>query len=155
MLRKQLKKILDFGGLTISRKNEPNENLDMYRRLYSKESLLEKRFYNIGAGSFSHSCWTNVDNVSEWYKHNTDKTLKGINYDLFSLQALPIESNSAELIYTSHVIEYVNNEAVQNIFNKAYRVLKSEGLIRIVAPDAELQYKAYINNDRAYFYWLD
>jgi predicted SAM-dependent methyltransferase len=127
----------------------------MYNRLFSKESILEKRFYNIGAGGFKHSCWTNVDSVSEWYQHNTEKTLQGINYDLFSLQPLPVESNSAELIYTSHVIEHVNNEAVQNLFNEAYRILKQGALIRIVTPDAELQYKAYVSNDRDYFYWLD
>ncbi len=155
MITHALKKIFDLAGLQISRKAVKNENLEMYNRIYSEDSVRNKRFYNVGAGAFNHSCWTNVDFVSEWYNDNTKNTLGGINYDLFSCQPIPVETGSAEVVYTSHTIEHVNDEAVQNLFNEACRMLKSGGFFRIATPDIDIEYRAYVENDRDYFYWID
>lgn len=35
--------------------------------LYNAADRAERPFYNIGAGSFFHPCWTNIDFVSDWY----------------------------------------------------------------------------------------
>lgn len=126
----------------------------LYERLYPEESLRSRRFYNIGAGSFYHPYWTNVDYLSDWYAFNREQTLSGIQYDLFSLEPLPVESNSAEIVYTSHTIEHVNDAAVQNMFNEAYRILKPGGIFRVTAPDIDLEYRAYRENDRDFFFWI-
>ena len=41
----------------------PLQDLDLYRRLYSADSVDRKRFYNVGAGGFRHPAWTNVDEL--------------------------------------------------------------------------------------------
>ncbi|MFO7559260.1 MAG: methyltransferase domain-containing protein [Desulfobacterales bacterium] len=137
------------------RKIDRAYNIELYSSMYSKDSVKKKNFYNIGAGGFSHPCWTNVDYDSQWYKSNRSKTLQGIQYDLFSLDPLPIESESAEIVYSSHSVEHVNDEAAQNIFNESYRILKPAGYIRIVTPNIDLEYRAYKEDDREFFFWID
>ena len=110
-----------------------------------------KRFYNIGAGSFSHPYWTNLDHGSEWYKNSQKNAF--VEYDLMSLEPFPLESSTAEIIYSSHTIEHVNDEAIRNMFQESYRILKPGGCIRITAPDAWLIFQAYKNNDIGFFYW--
>ncbi len=155
MINGMIKKIFGAVGLTVGRKIAVDYKLWLYKKLYSEESIRKKRFYNIGAGAFYHPCWTNIDHLSRWYEMNIANTFKGIDYDLFSLESIPVESDAAEIIYTSHTIEHVNNEAVQNLFNESFRMLKKGGIIRIVTPDIDLSYRAYKENDRDFYYWID
>jgi len=141
-------------GYEIHKKARPRINLSLYLRLYGEEPVRGRRFYNIGAGSFRHPAWTNVDHFSEWYA----PALRGgrmIDWDLMSLTPLPVESNSAEAVYTSHTIEHVTNEADAYMFREAHRTLKRGAHFRIVAPDVELIYGAYQRGDADFLYWID
>lgn len=129
-------------------------SIEAYARNFSAESLARKRFYNLGAGSFRHPYWTNIDLVSDWYSAQQDQR-NLINYDLFALKPLPIETNSAEVFYTSHTVEHVNDAAVQNAFNEVHRALKPGGIFRITTPDTDLYYRAWRRNDVDFFYWID
>ncbi len=155
MMQQLIKKMAAAMGFQIQKAPKTDYRLSLYQDYYPMESLKERRFYNIGAGSFYHPYWTNVDHISAWYAANTEHTLKGINYDLFELKPLPVADHSAELIYTSHTLEHVNNEAVQNVLNESYRILKKGGRIRIITPDINLSYRAYQDNDRSFFFWID
>ncbi len=150
-----IKKAVNSIGYDICKLSVTKQQTDLYSNLYSKDSLNNKKFYNIGAGSFSHQFWTNVDYESEWYSSNRSNTLKGISYDLFSLEPLPIDNDSAEVVYSSHTIEHINNAAAQNMFNESYRILKPNGFFRVTTPNIDLEYRAYQQNDRNYFYWID
>ena len=153
MITKILSKFIQFFGFEIKKKHTLKE-LQLYHELFPKESITNKRFYNIGAGTFNHPYWTNVDVYNEWYSYKL-KNRKFLNYNLFSLEKLPIPDNSAEIVYSSHTIEHVNDEAAQNLFNEAYRVLRPGGIFRFSTPNIDLEYRAYKNNDRHYFYWID
>jgi predicted SAM-dependent methyltransferase len=126
---------------------------EIYKKYYPKESIDNKRFYNIGAGSFYHPCWTNIDNQSEWYDEIFGVNSEMLEHDLFLHEKLPVDDNSAELIYFSHILEHLNNESVQYILNESYRILKPGGIVRIVAPDIDLEYAAWSSGDRSFFYW--
>ncbi|MEO5572433.1 MAG: methyltransferase domain-containing protein [Bacteroidia bacterium] len=154
MISAFIKRILSNSGYQLS-KIDGSSDTDHYIRLHGEESVRTKSFYNIGAGSFFHPCWTNVDHYTNNNYFKDNGQVKGINYDLFSLQPLPLPNVSASLIYTSHTIEHVNNEATQNIFNEAFRALKKDGMLRIVTPNIDIEYRAWRENDRAYFFWLD
>lgn len=134
--------------------NKADMDLHRYKSIYPLESINNKRFYNIGAGKFNHPCWTNIDYDSEWYAGNRSHTLNGIQYDLLSLEPLPIEDGIAEAVYTSHTVEHITNSAAQNMFNEAYRILKPNGVFRVTTPNIDLEYRAYIDNDINYFYWV-
>lgn len=118
---------------------------------FSKESLSARRFYNVGAGLFGHPFWTNIDYATEHYRGIQKNDF--IHYDLMELKPFPVESNKAELVYSSHTIEHVSDEAVRNMLKESYRILKPGGGIRLTTPDALLEFKAYRRNDIKYWYW--
>ncbi len=127
----------------------------LYRRTYPEESIKARRFYNIGAGSFRHPCWTNIDNRSDWYGNVFGVDSNGIEYDLLSGEPIPVADGSAELVYTSHTIEHLDDACVQHLFNESYRILKPGGTFRIICPDIDLEYAAWKNNDREFFFWYN
>jgi ubiquinone/menaquinone biosynthesis C-methylase UbiE len=71
------------------------------------------------------------------------------------LKPLPIESNIAEIVYSSHTIEHVSDSAVINMLKESYRILKPGGCIRLTTPDMALEYAAYRRNDLKFWYWVD
>jgi predicted SAM-dependent methyltransferase len=119
---------------------------------FPEASLIERRFYNIGAGAFRHPYWTNIDYATEHYRQVQKSNF--LHYDLMALEPLPLPSNSAELIYSSHTIEHVTDDAVRNMLRECYRVLKPGGGIRLTTPDAALGLAAYQQRDRSFWYWV-
>lgn len=142
-------------GLELKLISNRNYGIALYEKVYGVKAARERRFYNIGAGNFSHPCWTNVDYFNDWYKTNSKFLEKGIHYDLFSLQPLPLEENSAELLYTSHTVEHIRNQEAEYLFSEAFRVLKTGGIFRLTMPDIDLHYTAYRRNDYDFFYWRE
>lgn len=149
-----LKSFLIKHGIDI-KKVPVKPDLDLYRKHYGETSLINRRFYNIGAGNFYHPAWTNVDYDSDWYAANQKYTNKGISYDLLSMNPLPIESDLAEMVYSSHTIEHIPDNAAENLFAESYRILKKGGIIRLVTPNIDLSYRAFMENDRHFFYMID
>lgn len=137
-------------GFDITRTQKADTNL--YGN-FPQESLVKRRFYNIGAGLFEHPYWTNIDYATDHY--STSQKNPFINYNLMELKPLPIEDNVAELIYSSHTIEHVSDEAVRNILRESYRILKPGGGIRLTTPDAGLEFQAYRRKDIAFWYWVE
>jgi hypothetical protein len=89
--------------------------------------------------------------VSDWYG-GVQKNV--IHHDLMAKGPLPIETGQAKVMYTSHTIEHVKEDAVQVLFSEAYRCLESGGVFRITTgPDAETDFRALINKDEDWFYW--
>jgi SAM-dependent methyltransferase len=140
-----------YAGIPYDPNGVPDE---AYVASFPAESLAARSFYNIGAGSFRHKFWTNVDFSSDWYAGQQADS-KFINHDLFSLKPLPIPSANAEAVYTSHTVEHVNDEACAVLFREAHRILKPGGVFRMTTPNIALDLAAYRRGDRHYFYWID
>jgi len=68
-----------------------------------------------------------------------------INYDM--RKRIPHEDDSVDFIYISHTLEHFTQDEGALFLNEAFRVLKKNGVIRIVVPDLELFIKAYEEND--------
>ncbi len=153
MAKGLIKKILSKAGLQVKSASKKSD-IDLYLKIHGSNAVEGKRFYNVGQSSFFHPAWTIVDYFK---KSNGSIVLPGnfaIHYDLMSLQPMPVESSSAELIYTSHTLEHVTNEAVAFFLKDAYRMLKPGGIIRIVTPDIKLTYRAWRDSDADFFYWV-
>jgi SAM-dependent methyltransferase len=128
-----------------------NPQRELYEKLFGQQAVAEKRFFNVGSGSFHHPLWSNIDYVSEWYR-SVQKDV--IHHDLMSGEPLPIRDGHACIIYTSHTIEHVKDEAVERLFQEAYRSLMPGGYFRVTTgPDAETNYSALMRNDEDWFYW--
>jgi len=112
--------------------------------------LDDKTFINVGAGGFYHKNWINVDKISDFYKDRQGPNT--VNWDILSLTPLPFPNNSIDLIYTSHVIEHVSDEAAKNFFFESFLKLKDPGGGRIVCPDMEYLFNAYKRGDKTVFF---
>lgn len=152
-LKQLIQKAFRLFGYEFKKIHQPN--LKFYKHFYSEESLRNRAFYNIGAGGFSHPFWTNIDFDSEWYSQNKEKTLSGIQYDLFSFKEIPVYSGFAEIVYSSHTFEHINDQAALYVFKEMYRILKKHGFLRITVPNIDLYYRAYRDKDRHFFSWID
>lgn len=150
MFKKLVKTFFLKLGYDITPLQKDDKNV--YAKYYNKDSIKNKKFYNIGAGGFNHPYWTNIDYESDWYSHYRENNRKGIQYDLLSLKPIPIDANSAEIFYTSHTIEHISNEAAQFVFNEVYNILKPGGVFRITTPNIELLYNMFKQNDFDFYY---
>ncbi len=148
LMRSAARRLAHRSGATLVQEEQPLA--DLYSR-FPADVLEQRRFYNVGAGKFAHKWWTNVDYASEHYQAHQSHPF--VEFDLNALVPLPIETGSAECIYSSHTIEHVGDAAVANLFREAYRCLKPGGVIRLTTPDAELGYAAYLNKDLSFWYW--
>lgn len=120
-------------------------------------SLLNaKKFcFNIGAGTWQHDAWTNIDLPPQ-----SDEFAKiqapCIFHDLVQGNDLPILDNSAELIYTSHVIEHLPDAHANRLFVSAHKAMKQGGIFRVVTgPDADTDYAALLRKDKNWWYFYD
>jgi SAM-dependent methyltransferase len=161
MLKRTIKKLVDRAGYTLTPKR-PDVDISLYESLYGKESVSKRRFYNIGAGGhlsfggdLNHPCWTNVDLDKPWPGAREFNRDVDIAHDLFSLEPLPIESGSAELLFSRFAVEHITDEAAQVLFDEAFRILKKGGLFRITVPNTESDYRAYVARDLSYFSWRE
>ena len=76
---------------------------------------------------------------------NVDLFGADINFDL--TKQFPFKDNSIEFIYTSHFLEHLSFNELNNLLSECYRVLKPDSKISIVVPNARLYINAYVNND--------
>ncbi len=165
LIKKILFKIFNRLGFAVRKIN--TDDVSLYIRLFGEESVKKKRFYNISAGAYldfgcgiHHPCWTNVDVDRPWKADAYNA--KGVEYnpkydiahDLLSMKPLPIESQSAELVHSRFTVASITDEAAQIFFSETHRILKKCGVFRLNAPNIDLDYRAYRNNDMTFFYWF-
>ncbi|MDP5131073.1 MAG: methyltransferase domain-containing protein, partial [Paraglaciecola sp.] len=89
---------------------------------------------NVGSGGVSIPAFINLDVESDWYKkqHLMSEFVK---FDIRN-DDLPFELGSVDNIYCSHVIEHIEDKFVRLFLANCYRVLTSNGVLRIACPDA-------------------
>ncbi len=160
MIKNILRKAINFTGYEIQKiKNHYDEEL--YLSLYGKDSVANRKFYNISAGGhldfgcgIHHPIWTNIDVDRHWEKQINYNPKYDIAHDLLSLGSLPVESNSAEVVHSRTTIEHIPDAAAMVMFKEVKRILKKGGFFRIVTPNIDLDYRALLNNDIHFYFWL-
>jgi predicted SAM-dependent methyltransferase len=151
---KSLRSLANCLGYDVRRRSKVVSDLPVYKQLYSPESVDGRRFYNVGAGSFRHPAWTNIDHPSAWYARAQGDELH-LAWDAMALEPLPIQDGIAEVLYTSHTIEHITNAAALNLFREARRALKTGGVFRLTMPNIDLGHAAWRRDDRHYFNWIE
>lgn len=61
---------------------------------------------------------------------------------------LPFPDASQDIVYSSHMMEHVEDPALRHLFVEICRILKPGGALRLEVPDAEALISAYKRNDR-------
>jgi predicted SAM-dependent methyltransferase len=101
------------------------------------------KYLNVGGGNFRMEDWINLDCEFDATKHKRDWGLIDINHNLMSKEAIPVESESIDAVYSEHSIEHLTESAVEVLFEEAYRMLKYNGVFRVSCPDADWLYARY------------
>ncbi|MCK4348852.1 MAG: methyltransferase domain-containing protein [Thermoplasmatales archaeon] len=57
---------------------------------------------------------------------------------------LPFDDESVDFIYSSHLIEHLRKDEAEKVLRECFRVLKRDGLIRLIIPDLELMARNYL-----------
>ncbi|NMG11522.1 SAM-dependent methyltransferase [Brasilonema sp. UFV-L1] len=89
---------------------------------------------NLGCGDRYSTSWINIDFNSsqpEIISHNL-------------LQPLPFPDNSIDVVYNSHIIEHFSREDAETVTKECFRVLKPNGILRIVVPNLEQTCREYL-----------
>jgi predicted SAM-dependent methyltransferase len=95
---------------------------------------MNRRLLNLGCGAAFHPSWINLD-----YQPNSPYVQK---HDLKA--ALPFDANSMDVVYHSHVIEHLPRRLASFFVQECFRVLRADGIIRVVIPDLERLARLYI-----------
>ncbi len=97
--------------------------------------LNTNQYLNLGCGDRFYSSWTNINFVS---------TGEGvIAHDL--KQGIPFTDNSFDVVYNSHVLEHFPKVEAVTFIRECYRVLRPQGILRIVVPDLEQIARMYLH----------
>jgi len=91
-----------------------------------------------------HYGWVNIDiqDLSEWAKANGY-----VFRQLDVLKGLFYKDDGVDIILASHFIEHLTREEGLRFLRECHRVLKPNGLIRLVVPDAKLLAEKYLSGE--------
>ncbi len=89
---------------------------------------------NLGCGQRFHLDWVNLD------LHPTSPSIQ--QWDL--QKDLPFSNESFDVVYHSHVLEHFSKADGLQLLQRCRRVLKSNGIFRIVVPDLERIARLYL-----------
>jgi len=92
------------------------------------------KLLNLGCGGRYHNAWINLD-----FKSNNDNI---ISHDLCT--PLPFDDASMDVVYSSHVLEHFSKCFAPKFLEECYRVLKPNGIIRVVVPNLEQLIRNYL-----------
>jgi predicted SAM-dependent methyltransferase len=125
---------------------------------------------NIGCGQTPTSGWINFDNSPSiilakkpilFYLFNAMGLLNQAQKQFIAFakkeniqkadatKRLPLADNSVEVIYSSHMLEHLDQETVKKYLREALRVLQADGIIRIVVPDLKKLIDKYNSDEDA------
>ncbi|OKH33588.1 methyltransferase type 11 [[Phormidium ambiguum] IAM M-71] len=91
-------------------------------------------YLNVGCGYRFHPDWTNIDFVS---------TGQGVIAHNLT-QGIPFPDSSFDVIYNSHFLEHLPKAEAEPFLKECYRVLRPQGVLRIVVPDLEEVVNSYL-----------
>ena len=90
---------------------------------------------NIACGRRYHKDWTNIDFSAD------SNLVKKVNL----LGGLPFEADTFDVIYSSHFLEHLSPSQAKFVLMEANRILKQNGILRIVVPDLENLCREYLH----------
>jgi len=115
--------------------------LDIIKKRVLKNYNENFKVLNVGGADIIKDNWRSLDFRSKYYDYPL--ILIDYNIDLEEREKWPIENNSYDLIYCSHLFEHLSLKTTQFIQKEMYRILKPGGGLRIVVPNMELALQHY------------
>ncbi len=111
-----------------------NDYTEQFNKLKKISARINTVYVNLGCGDCCHPDWINIDfRKKPPYVKQADLK-KGI----------PLESETADVVYHSHLLEHFTRSKAEFFIRECYRVLKPNGILRVVVPDLEQIAKWYL-----------
>jgi SAM-dependent methyltransferase len=118
--------------------------------------MKNKLYVQYGCGWSAPEGWRNFDAsptlrferlplVGKLYTKNKERFPDNVEYGDI-VKGLPIEFESCDGIYCSHVLEHLSLEDFRIALKNTYAYLKPGGIFRMVLPDLEFSINKYIND---------
>ena len=122
------------------------------------------KYINVGCGTHPFPGWINYDhNIFIFYSRIPilKTLLKKLNFipagykEFLDIAAsenisyadggnhIPQEDESIEVVYSSHMLEHLDEEETHIFLRESYRILKEGGILRLVVPDFDKLITAY------------
>ena len=81
--------------------------------------------------------------MGKLYTRNDERFPDHVFYgDIVS--GLPLDENSCQGVFASHVLEHLPQKDVHNAIRNTYSIMRPGGIFRLVVPDLEIYAKMYI-----------
>lgn len=109
-----------------------------------------------GCGWSSPKDWRNFDGsltlrferipfLGKLYTKNKERFPENVEYGDI-VKGLPISDNYSNYVYCSHILEHLSLNDCRRALSNTYRILKKDGIFRLVLPDFENCIKEYLIN---------
>lgn len=100
----------------------------------------EDLFLNLGSGprGIKSKNWLNIDGFKD----------KNVEFVCDFSKDLPFDDATFNGIFCEHVMEHFDFENGQKLLKECYRVLKPNGIMRIIVPDGKKILESYFNNPK-------
>ncbi len=115
------------------------------------KTILKKILYFAVGNIKGRTMYRNLTKLEIGHGQNKKHLFVGLDYNLrtdvpYDLKwGLPFKKERFDFIYAEHVFEHFNYSELTGILKECKRVLKPEGTLRIVVPNANLYIKGYLN----------
>lgn len=119
------------------------ELLSVIGRAFARRLDLAKEqttYINLGCGTSHFPGFVDIDFFGTEAAYGAD-----LRYPLL------IDNESADGIFTEHVLEHLSYDEAASVLAECHRVLKPGGRLRIVLPDVSLFIRRYVDRDSAWF----
>ena len=117
-------------------------HIELVRELYPPDP--ENRCLNFGAGNWYYPKWENIDLYA-------DEFYTDYKVDLRLQKPSELPDGCARLVFCSHLLEHLPDEACVSCLREFHRLLKPEGVCRISVPDMDKALEAYRDNNAVFF----
>lgn len=99
---------------------------------------MQSKVLNLACGDFyvKEKHWVNLD----WYPHSECAQKANL------IERIKFPDATFEVVYISHFVEHIPKEKSDFILSECYRVLKPNGILRIVVPNFENIVRGYLRN---------
>ncbi|MGH9727131.1 MAG: class I SAM-dependent methyltransferase [Candidatus Acidiferrales bacterium] len=134
--------------------------------MISKTQISYKIRLHLGCGLTTPDGWINIDGSwnARLAKHpvlrRVAHSLRLTSADKFGVpwksnifihdvrKPLPFPSDSAEVVYSSHLLEHLYSEECKNLIRECFRVLATGGILRVVVPDLAAIVREYMGEEQ-------
>ena len=95
-------------------------------------------YLNLGSGprGKASQSWVNIDGYPD----------KNVHFLVDVSRPLPFDSETFDGVFSEHVLEHFSYEGGISILKEVFRLLKPDGILRIIVPDAERLVRSYFES---------